>query len=116
MSAFFTNEIPAPAPEGSELVATVYDPLQVMMIRGLLESQNIPFMIRERGSGAYISIIMGTNYLGTDVYVPFSCVDRALEVIAPLFEGEEDCENADEETEELDGSEDENDEEYSHED
>lgn len=98
MSALFTNESPAPAPEGSELIATVYDPLRVMMIRGLLESNDIPFMVRERGSGAYISIIMGTNYLGTDIYVPSACADRALEIIAPLFEGED--EDGGEETEE----------------
>lgn len=106
MSTIFTNESPAPAPEGSELIATVYDPLQVMMIRGLLESKNIPFMVRERGSGAYISIIMGTNYLGTDIYVPAACVDTALELIAPLFEDEDgddgEEESLESETEETD--------------
>ena len=98
MSHLFPNEKPAPAPEGGELIATVYDPLKAAIIKGILESEEVPFLIKERGAGSYLSIIMGSNYLGTDVYVPASFVDRALELLAPLFEGED--EEIDEETEE----------------
>mgnify|MGYP004511457649 FL=1 len=89
MSFLFPNEHPAKAPEGSALIATVFDPLKTAIIKGILESAEIPFLVKERGSGSSLSIIMGSNYLGTDIYVPDECADRALELIAPLFEDEE---------------------------
>ena len=107
MAHLFPNEKPAPSPEGSELIATLFDPIKVVIVKGILESEEVPFLIKERGAGSYLTIIMGTSYLGTDVYVPTSYVDRALELLAPLFEeeenevdGEEDEVSEDEESEE----------------
>lgn len=104
MSKLFPNEQPGYTPDGSVLIATVFDPLRTAIIKGILESENIPYLIRERGAGASLGIIMGTNYLGTDIYVPESFYERGMELIAPLFEDEEEegdfeeeeCEDEDE--------------------
>ena len=106
MSFLFPNEHPAKAPEGSALIATVFDPLKTAIIKGILESAEIPFLVKERGSGSSLSIILGSNYLGTDIYVPDKCADRALELIAPLFEDEENDESVSEEIEESEESDD----------
>ncbi len=89
MSKFFPNEQPGYTPQGSVLIATVFDPLKTAIIKGILESEDIPYMIRERGAGASLGIIMGSSYLGTDIYVPESCYERGMELLAPLFEDED---------------------------
>lgn len=105
MSFLFPNEHPAKTPEGSALIATVFDPLKTAIIKGILESADIPFLVKERGSGSSLSIIMGSNYLGTDIYVPEECADKALELIAPLFEDEENDDVESDESEESEESE-----------
>lgn len=94
--SIFTNETPAPSPTGSELVATVFDPIKVAIIRSIFDAEEIPYLARERGVGSSLSIIMGANFLGTDIYVPTACYDRAMELLAPLFADEEDDEVYDE--------------------
>lgn len=94
--SIFTNETPAPAPNGGALVATVYDPIRVAIIRSIFDAEEIPYLVRERGVGSSMSIIMGSNFLGTDIYVAEACYDKAMELLAPLFA--EDEEPFDEET------------------
>ena len=106
MATLFPNEKPSPSPEGSELIATLFDPIKVVIVKGILESEEVPFLVKERGAGSYLTIIMGTSYLGTDIYVPTSFVDRALELLAPLFE-DEDGEEIEEEIENEEDSKDE---------
>ena len=84
----------------------MFDPLKTAIIKGILESAEIPFLVKERGSGSSLSIILGSNYLGTDIYIPDKCADRALELIAPLFEDEENDESVSEEIEESEESDD----------
>ena len=87
--SIFTNETPAPAPSGSVLVATVFDPIKVAIIRSILEAEEIPYLVKERGVGSSLSIIMGANFLGTDIYVPETCYDKAMELLEPLFPEED---------------------------
>ena len=79
---------PKPAEEGTELLVTVYDNVQLSMVRSLLEAESIPYLIRERGSGSAVKIVMGVSSFGSDVYVPASKLEEATDAIAALL-GEE---------------------------
>ena len=77
-----------PAEEGTELLVTVYDNVQLSMVRSLLEAESIPYVFRERGSGSAVKIVTGLSSFGTDIYVPASKLEEATDAIATLL-GEE---------------------------
>ncbi len=64
-----------------ELLTTVYDNVELSVLRSILEGENIPYMIRERGSGSSVRIIAGFTMFGTDVFVPKTIIGQAKEVL-----------------------------------
>ena len=84
----FGLDQPQRAEEGTELLVTVYDNVQLSMVRSLLEAESIPYLIRERGSGSAVKIVMGVSSFGSDVYVPATKLEEATDAIAALL-GEE---------------------------
>ncbi|MBR2446639.1 MAG: DUF2007 domain-containing protein [Clostridia bacterium] len=84
----FGLDDPKPADEGTALLVTVYDNVELSMVRSLLEAESIPYLIRERGSGSAVKIVMGVSSFGSDVYVPASVLEKATDAIAALL-GEE---------------------------
>ena len=84
----FGLDQPKRAEEGTELLVTVYDNVQLSMVRSLLEAESIPYLIRERGSGSAVKIVMGVSSFGSDVYVPATKLEEATDAIAALL-GEE---------------------------
>ena len=81
----FGLDNPKPADEGTELLTTVYDNVQLSIVRSLLEAEKIPYLIRERGSGSAVKIVTGISSFGSDVYVPASEMERATDAIAALL-------------------------------
>ncbi len=84
---------PAGHDENLELLTTVYDNVELSVLRSILEGEGIPYMIRERGSGSSVRIITGFTMFGTDVFVPKTAVEQAKEILeayrtAPVEEGE----------------------------
>lgn len=69
------------ADEENELLITVFDNVQLCMIRGILEAEKIPYLVRERGSGSAVKIISGFSLYGSDVFVEKSCIERARDLI-----------------------------------
>ena len=67
--------------ENLELLTTVYDNVELSVLRSVLEGENIPYMIRERGSGSSVRIITGFTMYGTDVFVPKAIIEQAKEVL-----------------------------------
>lgn len=84
----FGLDNPKPADQGTALLVTVYDNVELSVVRSLLEAENIPYLIRERGSGSAVKIVMGISSFGSDVYVPASSLEAATDAIAALL-GEE---------------------------
>ena len=74
-----------PADQGTVLLTTVYDNVQLSMVRSLLEAESIPYLVRERGSGSAVKIVMGVSSFGSDVYVPESKLEEATDAIAALL-------------------------------
>lgn len=73
-------------PEGLMLLTTVYDNINLSIIRGILDDAKIPFLIKERGSGSSVKIIAGYSMFGTDLFVRPGDLEAASELIAPLDE------------------------------
>ncbi len=90
MSDLFGLERPHKISDGDEVshLITVYDVAVLGIVRGMLEDENIPYLVRERGTGSAVRLITGFSMFGTDVYVPTS----ALEVAKGLIAGLEDAE------------------------
>ncbi len=80
--------------EENELLITVFDNVQLCMIRGLLEAEKIPYLVRERGSGSAVKIISGFSLYGSDVFVEKSCIERARDLI-DAYVAAPDAEDAD---------------------
>ena len=72
---------PAKYDENLELLTTVYDNVELSILRSILEGENIPYLIRERGSGSSVRIIAGFSMFGTDVFVPKTIVGQAKEIL-----------------------------------
>ncbi len=84
----FGLDQPKSPDEGTALLVTVYDNVQLSMVRSLLEAESIPYLVRERGSGSAVKIVTGISSFGSDVYVPTSKLEEATDAIAALL-GEE---------------------------
>lgn len=82
--------------EGLELLTTAYDPTYLVIVKSILEDAKIPFLTKDRGSGAAVRVIMGYSMFGTDIFVPKALYETASELIAPP-ENEETEENEEDE-------------------
>lgn len=82
---FFGLDTPKTPDEGTALLITVYDNIQLSVVRSLLDAENIPYLIRERGSGSAVKIVTGISSFGSDVYVPEQALEDATAAIAPML-------------------------------
>lgn len=81
-------EKPHKISDGDEIshLITVYDVAILGIVRGMLEDENIPYLVRER-AGSAMRIITGFCPTGIDVYVPTAALETAKGLVAEL-EGE----------------------------
>ncbi len=82
---FFGLDNPKRADEGTALLISVYDNVELSMVRSLLDAEQIPYLIRERGSGSAVKIVTGLSSFGSDVYVPESALEAATAAIATML-------------------------------
>lgn len=89
MFDLFGLEKPHKISDGDEVshLITVYDVAVLGIVRGMLEDENIPYLVRERGTGSAMRILAGFSSFGTDVYVPTNALETAKGLVAEL-EGE----------------------------
>lgn len=90
MSDLFGLEKPHKISDGDEVahLITVYDVAVLGIVRGLLEDENIPYLVRERGTGSAMRILTGFSMFGTDVYVPTGAYEIAKGLVAGLEDAE----------------------------
>ena len=86
MSDLFGLEKPHKISDGDEVshLITVYDVAVLGIVRGMLEDENIPYLVRERGTGSAMRILTGFSMFGTDVYVPTEAYETAKALVAGL--------------------------------
>lgn len=100
--------------DGMELLVTVHDNIEQSILQSILDGENIPYTVYDRGSGGAVRIIAGYSMFGTDIYVPTEVLPQAQELleayrngevveddtIEPVDDADEDAENGDGDTEE----------------
>ena len=67
MDAFFGFNKPAPTDEHTAILTTVYDPVELSVIRSILEGEKIPHRVRERASGGMVKVIAGYSVFGAAI-------------------------------------------------
>lgn len=91
---FFGLNKPTKRHDDLELLTTAYDNEQLAVLRSILESGNIPYMTKERGSGSSVKIIMGFSHFGTDIFVKRDRLEDARALLDATFADEQDIEQS----------------------
>ncbi len=73
----------SPHDECEELLISVSENAELLVLRSILEGEKIPYRIRERGSGSAVRLIAGytVNVAASDVFVPKAALERAKEIL-----------------------------------
>lgn len=84
----FDGKIRAKA--GKEVyLMTAADEREYDVCKSLLEAYGIPVLKRQREAGGYLSISMGMNIYGVDIYVPEEYYNDAVELVKNTVENKE---------------------------
>ena len=89
MDKLFGLDRPSAHDEFTAVLTTTYDPVELSVIRSILEGENIPYRTRERGSGGMVSVIAGYSVFGTDILIPAELLDTATELLEAYRNGED---------------------------
>ena len=71
------------------LLTTVHDPIRRAIVESILRDAEIPYLIKERGSGSAVSLIAGYSVMGSDFFVRADDAETAKILITPPEEDEE---------------------------
>ena len=81
--------------EKLELLTTVYDEISLACVKSILRDAEIPYLVKQRGSGSSVRIIAGYSIFGADIFVLRETLELAQALIAPV--DDEEAEEAEEE-------------------
>ena len=88
MDKFFGLDQAGKADEGVALLTTVHDEVEKNLLCGILEEEEIPFLVKDRGSGEAVRILTGFSMFGCDIYVPEALLEQATELLDAYRNGE----------------------------
>ena len=83
--------------EDLELLTTVYDEISLACIKSILRDAEIPYLVKQRGSGSSVRIIAGYSIFGADIFVLRETLELAAALIAPAEDAEDGSQEAEEE-------------------
>lgn len=89
MGILFGKDEPRTQYDNVVFVRTAYDNVQASFIESILRAEEIPYMIKERGSGSSAKIIAGFSVFGTDFFVDKRDGPRAIELLNAILDGKE---------------------------
>lgn len=58
--------------------------IELAMIKGILDDNNIPYIIRDYGTGGHMRIITGGSLFGTDIMVEEAEFDKAKSLLESI--------------------------------
>lgn len=64
--------------------------IELNFIKSLLEENNIPYILKDIGSGAYMRIYSGFSIYWTDILIEASRFDKAKEIMDEFFSSDND--------------------------
>lgn len=85
---FFGLDKVAAHDENAAHLTTVHNEAELSIMRSILDSEQIPYAVRERGSGGAVKVIMGYSMFGTDIFVPKEMEEKAKELLDAFVNGE----------------------------
>ena len=85
MDKFFGLDRVSPHSEDMELVETAYDNVRLAIVRSILDGENIPYVVKYRGSNA-VTVLLGTPAYGADIFVEKERIEDARAALSP-YEG-----------------------------
>ena len=88
MDSFFGLDRVSPHDKDLELLTTVYDNTLLPIIESILRDAEIPYLLKERGCGGVMKVVMGFSMQGTDVFVKREDLETATVLITPPDEDE----------------------------
>lgn len=83
MDSLFGLNDPAKIGGGFAVLTTVFSNEELLVIKGILEGADIPFLAKARGAGGAVDVIMGFNMYGTDIFVREEDLEAAEQLLAP---------------------------------
>ena len=87
MDYFFGLDHPAKI-EDLALLSTFHDPVSLSIAEELLTEGGVPFLKKERGAGGAVRLIVGFQTFGSDIFVLPEDLERATDLLQPLFDSE----------------------------
>ena len=88
MDKFFGLDNPAKGDKDTALLTTTHDDVEKMIICGILEEEEIPFLVKDRGAGEAVRVVTGYSMYGCDIYVPAALLEKANELLDAYRNGE----------------------------
>ncbi len=67
------------------VLRTVENEFEMNMITAILKDNEIPFLVKNKGSGSYMRIITGSSPFRTDIMVDKKSFEDAMELIIPII-------------------------------
>ena len=64
-----------------ELLTTANDNIYLSITESLLKDNDIPYLVKDRGCGTVVKVVMGFSIFGADVYVLKKDIERASELL-----------------------------------
>lgn len=88
MDKFFGLDNPAKVDNDVTLLTTTHDDVEKMIICGILEEENIPFLAKDRGAGEAVRVVTGYSMYGCDIFVPNDLFEKANALLDDYRNGE----------------------------
>ncbi len=63
---------------------SISNEIELGMIKEILEDNDIPYLIKDHGSGGYIRIISGGSFFGTDIMINKDDFDKANSLLESI--------------------------------
>ena len=96
MDSFFGLDKPSAHARDAKLLTTVYGNIELSIVRSILEAEQIPYRVRERGAGGVVRLVAGDSPFGCDILVPADIFEQASELLDAYRSAEETADNAEE--------------------
>lgn len=81
MSPLFHFDRVSSHDESAALLLTAHDPVEVGLVRSILDAEGIPYQIRERGVGNAVTALAGFSIYGSDIFVPKAMLEKAQDIL-----------------------------------
>ena len=83
MDSFFGLDTPNKVDENLELLTTLHDEISLSCVESILRDAEIPYLVKHRGAGSSMRVIMGFSLFAADVFVLKETLELAQALIAP---------------------------------